>query len=181
MSLKHGILGLLNYNNMTGYELDKKIKESLNFFWQSQTSQVYREVNNMEKKGWLKSEKVIQLDKPNKKIYSITDTGKQELINWLSEYNDETFFIKSELMVKVFFSGEKDYKENIEFLKNYKQNFTQKLKQLQKVEVIIDKNKTVLTDNKKSIYWQFTADFGIEYLKMCIEWAEKTIKKLEEL
>lgn len=82
-SFGHGMLGLLNYGPMTGYELDKAFKESLSFFWQAQTSQIYRELDAMEQNGWLSSEYVIQKDKPNKRVYSITDTGKKELNNWL--------------------------------------------------------------------------------------------------
>ncbi len=31
--LKHGILGLLNYGDMTGYEISETFKNSLNYFW----------------------------------------------------------------------------------------------------------------------------------------------------
>ncbi|MDR0469037.1 MAG: PadR family transcriptional regulator, partial [Peptococcaceae bacterium] len=80
MSLKYGLLGLLNYGTMTGYELDKVFNDSLGFFWQGQTSQIYRELSAMERDGWLKSERVVQQDKPNKKLYIITDDGKRALI-----------------------------------------------------------------------------------------------------
>ena len=31
--LKHGILGLLNYHEMTGYEIKEVFAGSLNYFW----------------------------------------------------------------------------------------------------------------------------------------------------
>ena len=37
MALKQGLLGLLNYGEMTGYELAKAFNDSLSFFWQAQT------------------------------------------------------------------------------------------------------------------------------------------------
>ena len=43
--LKHGILGLLNYGDMTGYEIREAFESSLKFFWPAQTSQIYRELN----------------------------------------------------------------------------------------------------------------------------------------
>ncbi len=48
MALKQGLLGLLNYGEMTGYELAKAFNDSLSFFWQAQTSQIYRELNQLE-------------------------------------------------------------------------------------------------------------------------------------
>ena len=55
MALKQGLLGLLNYGEMTGYELAKVFNDSLSFFWQAQTSQIYRELNQLEAEGLLHS------------------------------------------------------------------------------------------------------------------------------
>ena len=41
MPLKHAILGLLNYAEMTGYDIDRYFKSSIAFFWHAQTSQIY--------------------------------------------------------------------------------------------------------------------------------------------
>ena len=48
--LKHGILGLLNYDDKTGYEIMTVFRDSLNHFWTAQTSQIYRELQTMEKR-----------------------------------------------------------------------------------------------------------------------------------
>ena len=31
------------------------------------------------------------------------------------------------------------------------------------------------------LYWELSADFGYSYIHMCMDWARKSIKKLEEL
>ena len=49
--LKHGILGLLNYGDKTGYEIMRVFRDSLNHFWTAQTSQIYREVFEQQTKG----------------------------------------------------------------------------------------------------------------------------------
>lgn len=51
--LKHGILGLLNYHDMTGYEIMQTFRDSLRFFWSAQTSQIYRELQKLDEKGWV--------------------------------------------------------------------------------------------------------------------------------
>lgn len=55
MSLPHGLLGLLNYKDMTGYKLSRTFDDSLSFFWKAQASQIYRELDRMETWGWLTS------------------------------------------------------------------------------------------------------------------------------
>lgn len=82
--LKHGILGLLNYGDMTGYEIREIFNKSLNFFWQAQSSQIYRELRTLEKNGWITITTVEQSEKPNKNVCSITEDGRAELLSWLS-------------------------------------------------------------------------------------------------
>ena len=115
--LKHGILGLLNYGDMTGYEINAVFKDSLNYFWQAQTSQIYRELQALEKNGWITSKHVEQKNKPDKKILSITEEGKEELGRWLRE-EEASHLMRSPLLMKTFFRGECSIEENIEYFRS---------------------------------------------------------------
>lgn len=182
MSLKYGLLGLLNYGPMTGYELDKMFKESLNFFWQAERSQIYRELNIMKKRGWLSSEIVFQTDRPNKKLYTITDEGKSEFLNWLAtDCIDEALFTRNQLLLKTFFSGERNTSDNIKMLKDFKERCEEELGDLKIATKSYDLNSEGNhTCNNTEIYWGITANFGKYYYKMCIDWAEDSINKLKE-
>lgn len=181
MSLKHGILGLLLYRNMSGYELDKTFKESLNFFWTAHPSQIYRELAQMEKQALLTSELVFQTDKPNKKIYALTPSGKEYFHNWLSQSSETDSVLRHTFLVRMFFSGEQSTIETIATLKKYQQNCIHNLEKLSETAHIISNRAQLLDDPSKAIYWELTADFGESYFKMCLNWAENAIKQLEEL
>ena len=60
------LLGLLNYGNMTGYDIDRTFKRFSFSILAGADKPNYQELNTMEKLGWLTSEIVIQTDKPNK-------------------------------------------------------------------------------------------------------------------
>lgn len=49
MSLKHGILGFLSEQEMSGYNLEKLFSGSVGYFWSAKISQVYRDLHSMEK------------------------------------------------------------------------------------------------------------------------------------
>ena len=83
--LKHGILGLLNYMEMTGYEIMETFRDSLNYFWDAKTSQIYRELQGLEQKQWVSKTVVPQTGKPDKNVYSITAAGREELLRWLAD------------------------------------------------------------------------------------------------
>jgi DNA-binding PadR family transcriptional regulator len=182
MSLKHGLLGLLNYGDMTGYELDKAFKVSLNFFWQAQTSQIYRELNAMEKQAWLTSLIIPQTGKTNRKLYKITDLGRIELKTWLSKKDlEEDLNVKNVFLMKMFFSAEVDVSENIKTLKSYKAQCLGDLQAMAQTGSVISDYGQNLDDKNNMVYWASTASFGVYYLNMCVKWAEDTIKKLEEI
>lgn len=181
MSLRHGLLGLLSYGKMTGYELDKAFKASLNFFWQAQTSQIYRELNAMEKSGWLTSETVIQTDKPNKKLYSITEEGKKELKQWLLESSHgKDFLIRNSFLMKLFFSSSADKMATVTLLEEYRNLTLKALKELEETKDSFEYYSSLVDDENAPLYWSLTSDFGREFMKMCADWAENSIKKLEE-
>ena len=182
MSLKHGLLGLLSHGEMTGYELNKTFNDSLHFFWKVQTSQIYRELNHMEKSGWLTSKTVFQTDRPNKRMYSITDSGRTELQNWLYDNNfDSEFQIRSTFLMKIFFSNKKNIKENIKMFEAYKSKCMYELKILEKANNNIEFYSEKSEEKTESIYWNLTVLFGEKHLKTSIDFADEAIKILEEL
>ncbi len=89
MSLSHSILGFLSYQSMTGTIWPRHLVPLSGFFWYAQTSQIYLELNKLEKKEFVSCEIIIQTEKPSKKLYSITPKGKDEFLHWLSKENDE--------------------------------------------------------------------------------------------
>lgn len=181
MSLKHGILGLLNYGSMTGYDLDKVFKQSLAFFWSAQTTQIYRELTQMEKSDWVTSEIVIQRERPNKKVYSITEKGRQELKKWLEQFNvEKELTLKDAFLMRVFFAGELSPTQNIDLLSSYKQQAETSLKGMDRANQSIDYHQQTVSDREKSLYWQATALFGQYYFEACVKWADEVIKLLRE-
>ena len=178
--LKHGILGLLNYGSMTGYEIDKTFRDSLSYFWKTQTSQIYRELHTLKNKGWASYEVISQEGKPDKKVFSITESGREELNHWLSEDRSE-FIVRSSLLMKTFFRGERSIDENIRYFDNLKTDGESFLKGLMSSPPKTEDYSQMISDPVKAVYWKMTVGFGIMYARMYCDWAEKCKKELEDL
>jgi len=182
MSLKHGLLGLLNYEPMTGYELNKTFENSLNYFWQAQKSQIYRELNSMEKKGWVEFKIIYQDNKPNKKQYTLTNEGIQELKNWLNEPDiSKDLIIRNVFLMKIFFSGVNNYDENIKLLETFKNECKINIDSLKSVDSSIDCCNDFISDDLTEVYWKATANFGKDYWEMSLKWADDTIDLLKKV
>ena len=86
MALSHAILAsLIGGKPCSGYDLAKQFNSSLGHFWKATHQQIYRELASLEIKKLVTSQIIKQKERPDKKIYSITDAGRTYLVDWISE------------------------------------------------------------------------------------------------
>lgn len=181
MPLKHAILGLLNYADMTGYDIDRYFKSSIAFFWSAQTSQIYKELNTLMKHHWVDSEIVYQSDKPNKKVFHITEEGKVELHHWLADADlSEIMKYKNPLLMKIFFSSEIDVDQTMRLLEKYIRECSDVIDAMNDdINKIPEFEKAIQKENE-SFYWGMTMTYGFMYYQNEIKWANWCIDKLKE-
>jgi Predicted transcriptional regulators len=176
--LKHGILGLISNGDKTGYEIKAVFRDSLNHFWTAQTSQIYRELQALEKAGWIKQTRVSQAEKPDKNVFSITPAGHDELVQWLRD-NNLPVGIRNPFLLKTFFMGELPVEENIAFFKAFRDAsvFPDDGKQ---VSADADMYRQIIDRPEKAIYWKLTIEFGRMYEKTQRDWCAYCIQTLED-
>lgn len=177
--LKHGILGLLNYGSMTGYDITRIFQDSLRYFWNAQTSQIYRELKTLKANGWATDETVAQTGKPDKKIFSITESGREELNRWLISDSSE-LVTREPLLMKTFFRGERSISENLAYFDGLRESCLRFAAQMQATPPDIEKYATLVDEPEKALYWQMTAEFGVMYVTMLLQWIEDCKRKLSE-
>lgn len=177
--LKHGILGLLNYHPMTGYEIMLVFRDSLRFFWNAQTSQIYRELQTLEANGWVDKTPVSQQSKPDKNVYAITPDGHDELLRWLSEGVPE-LNSRSHILMKVFFLGERSPEENIRYFEELMEYFAILLKSLDMAQEKSHQYREFIDDQGRAAYWEMTIDFGRRNMRMYMDWAQNCIDRLKK-
>jgi len=68
---------------MTGYDLTAEFDKALGSFWHAKHSQIYPELKKLTEENLITYETVIHGEKLEKKVYTITEKGKQELKNWI--------------------------------------------------------------------------------------------------
>jgi DNA-binding PadR family transcriptional regulator len=100
MALEHAILTALSEEPGSGYELARRFDKSIGYFWSATHQQIYRALSKMHTDGWLHAATVEQDGRPDKKDYSVSDTGRGELRRWIAEPTDMTP-IRSDLAVKI--------------------------------------------------------------------------------
>jgi DNA-binding PadR family transcriptional regulator len=83
-TLGFALLGLLVRGPLSGYDIAARLKHGAGPFWHARHSQIYPELARLEADGLLSHERVEQLDRPDKKVYSVTPLGRERLVEWVT-------------------------------------------------------------------------------------------------
>jgi PadR family transcriptional regulator AphA len=179
MSLPHALLGLINYRPSTGYDLKATFKRSIYFFWNATLPQIYRTLNHMESKGWLTSTVEHQKGKPSRKVYYVTDTGRQEFFRWLAE-PAEIVEPRQPMLVKVFFGNQLAPDQIAGHLERWREYHAGLLKKYEKeAEPAIEQYAPLTGASEDAYYWKLTLDFGRRRAQMIIDWCDQILRTLD--
>lgn len=100
MALRDAVLTALLAGEASGYDLAKAFDASVADFWTATPQQLYRELERMEADGFISARLVRQDKRPNKRLFSLTDAGREALFQFTAEPPKRTA-IRDDLLVKV--------------------------------------------------------------------------------
>lgn len=105
---RYVLLGLLQEEDLSGYELKQIIDKRMCFFWQESYGQIYPELKSLLAAGMIEEKQEESGTKREKVRYHITDKGREEISIWLLEENEKDT-TRSEFLLKLYVSQNKDW------------------------------------------------------------------------
>ena len=107
MSVRNAILGLLAQRPRHGYELRAAFEALVGGreLWDVKPAQVYATLSRLHESGFVEDEGSAQEGGPEKRIYGLTASGREELNRWFAsgvegEHQHDEFFIKLMLSIQ---------------------------------------------------------------------------------
>jgi PadR family transcriptional regulator, regulatory protein AphA len=98
MDIKYALLGFLSWKPATGYELKKLITEAIGFEWSGNNNQIYTSLVQLHRENLATIELQPQEHYPTRKMYSITEAGRQSLKEWILSNPEPPAYRKSFLV-----------------------------------------------------------------------------------
>lgn len=177
MSLEHAILGFLNYEPMTGYDIKKIIDLSVSHFWPAVQSQIYRSLGRMEADGWLSVETISQDPKPPRKVYHLTALGREELFRWLNQ-PQPIHEVRLAWLVQIFFGGQLPDEQVVKLFEHQLNLQRQKLAGFSSIPE--ENRERMQEDNERDrFYWMLTVDYGVAQTIAQVKWLEKVLDQIK--
>lgn len=101
MSLKYAVLAALLEGEASGYELSKVFDISFANFWPATPQQLYRELERLAQDGLVEARFVQQERRPNKRMFTLTEAGREDLRSFAAEPPRRPTAVRDELLIKL--------------------------------------------------------------------------------
>ncbi|MGQ9683405.1 MAG: PadR family transcriptional regulator [Anaerolineae bacterium] len=179
MSLEHAILGFLRYKPLSGYELKKVFDASVRHFWAADQSQIYRTLARLTEQGLAEVEVVEQTDRPDRKVYHITEAGRGELARWLRQ-PPAVEPPRSAPLIQVFFAGQMSDEEILAFFRRGVAMMRGLLESYDRVPEASRPYLEMAGSAREMTFWLLTLELGRKVAQAQLEWMESVIERLEK-
>jgi DNA-binding PadR family transcriptional regulator len=171
------LLGLLEIEPMSGYDLGVVIRASVGHIWNESYGQIYPNLKKLAADGFVTSKTERQKGKPDRRIYSVTKKGQERLARWLA-VEPQPEIARNELLLKLFFGAQVPAEILIGFVERMVEREGAVLKELTRLE-----HEEIAQSQQYpgAPYWKMAARFGQLELKAHLRWAEETLEELRRI
>lgn len=170
------ILGLLSHEELTGYEIKRRIDSSLSYFWGASYGSIYPALSALVSNG-LAERRYDEESSRSKQIYSITDKGRAYLREWLLQpvQRDE---LRYETLLKLFFGSEAGAEATAEHIAAFREKTEKALGELLRAREVL---KAHLDEDVTHRYYLLTVEFGISTYEGYLKYCDEAIEALGEM
>lgn len=178
MSLDHAILGFLSYSPSTGYDLKKIFDQSVRHFWSADQSQIYRTLARLTEEGLVEMSVVEQTERPDRKVYTLTAKGFDQLKEWLSgPFNGGE--ARNPVLLQTFFSGKCSDEEILQKFEAASDLLRGMLSVYDATPAVIQDFNKVVKSDREAFFWGLTLEWGQRIGRANLEWVESIIERIK--
>jgi DNA-binding PadR family transcriptional regulator len=174
---KYAILGMLSIYPMSGYDIKKKVEESISNFWTESYGQIYPILRTLIAEKLVTKTVEKGAGKPDRHVYALTARGRKELRRWLRE-GFTPKIQRNEFLLKLFFGEEITptlNRAHVERFAELQRGLLQKYRTAEK---------GILTEHAKNSnapYWLMTVRYGQHVSRALLHWCDKTLAELDKM
>jgi PadR family transcriptional regulator, regulatory protein AphA len=173
---RFALLGMLSLKPMSGYDLKKAIELSVGHFWHENYPQIYPILKQLTNEGLTTCAIDRHQGRPERSIYTLTDSGWNVLRHWLSEpfdYPGE----RNELLLKLFFGELVPISVSLKHVRQHRTRQENLLQMYQQTEVAIRER---WRDDPRLPYWLLTLSQGRAIAQALLVWCDEALVLLEQ-
>lgn len=162
------ILGLLSHEELTGYEIKKRMDTALKYFWGASYGSIYPTLSGLVDRG-LATKKSEKDNARNKWTYTITADGRHYLAEWL-KLPAEKDELRYETLLKLFFGSESGPLQAKMHIEAFEEKIEKEMPYLIGAEQTLEK---CMDHDEAHKYYLLTVKFGIQTYQAYLQWCKE--------
>ncbi len=151
----------------SGYDLTKLAANSVGHVWAPARSHLYAVLARLARDGLADVRRVVQSDRPDKQLYSLTAAGKESLAAWLDADTTDD----DALHLKVFYGALLPRQRLIEHVEAFRERVYERLE-------VFDGIDETNTNRGHDYYHRLMLDYGYAHARASLAWADEVLRKL---
>ncbi|HZG02147.1 MAG TPA: PadR family transcriptional regulator [Streptomyces sp.] len=164
------LLALLAAGPAHGYELKQALEKLLGAAYpQPNIGQIYVTLGRLEKSGLIAGEEVAQSTRPNKRIYRLTDAGREAVRAWFDEPTDEPR-VRDEFFMKLALAPQSGLADQITLINKQRRQYLNTMRALSRLAATEDR------DNRVA---QLLIEGAMLHLQADLDWLERCQEEFE--
>jgi DNA-binding PadR family transcriptional regulator len=180
-TLSYALLGLIARQPLSGYDLLQQMRQRVGPLWPVRHSQIYPELSRMEEQGLLIHEVIEQEERPDKKVYSITEAGRETLRQWIAEPSPSDA-LRDEFLLKVYSLWLAEPEQMVARLRRQQEQHIQQRDWYEGTLARIRQHYGSELEQPQSPLFSsaITLRYGIGYEQHYLAWLQQVIEALEQ-
>ena len=181
--MEHLILGLLILSPMTGYEIQRFIKQNLSLICSHSAGSVQIALSKLQRENYIAAHDTME-GRRHKKTFSITEQGRTTFFNWIAQPM-QVGKVKNMELSRLFFLGLaapqervaaiQDYIRQIDEMQKVLQTIQQRFQQAQELELPPEQDWNSILQ-----FQGYTLAYGIAAAQFERDWYSHLLQKMEE-
>ncbi len=168
--MRQTLLALLAKEPAHGYELKQALEQTFGAAYpQPNIGQIYVTLGRLENNGLIRGQDVSQSSRPNKRVYEITDAGREELAKWFEEPTDGPR-VRDEFFLKLVLAPETGLADRLALINKQRRHYLNTMRGLSRLAAAEDR------DNRVA---QLLIEGAMLHLQADLDWLERCQEELE--
>jgi len=174
MSLRHAILGVLEYEPHHGYALKCVLERGISSFWPVNLAAIYPNLRKLEEEGLVTHRnEPTPTGRPDRKVYSVTDAGREELSRWRRiPPDDPTPRFRNQLFLKLLFARRENLSDVREWVSHARNDALASAERL---------GKALRDEPDQRLFVEFLRECGLAHLEVHAKLLSDLEQRLERI
>lgn len=171
LTIEYAVLGFLQAGSLHGYQLHQKMSDpaGLGRIWRIKQAHLYALLDRFEAEGCISSTLQQQEVRPTRRVYQITESGRDAFQQWLFAPVKRPRGMRGEIQAKLYFLQSENSERRTEFI----------AKQRQVCERWLAEQMANAETNTAGLFVSLVDQFRIGQIKAMLDWLDLCQEKLK--